>query len=246
MKNTVYKTTEIAKFFQSNRIKWDDFYPSEKTVILQLQLNSKSRVLDLGCGCAGLGRALREKFSLIKYYGVEINSAAASIAKSIYSNESIFEGDMLEVLTTKMVDEKFDVVFSLSCIDWNNEFLPMFNLAWEKVSPGGFMVATFRCVLDSKTDLMREFQYINYSGKLEGEVAPYIVLNVKYLFDKIYCLDPSQVIADGYWGPPSITAVTGFQSICFLTVAIQKRLNSFDLAIQKKYTLPKDILECIG
>lgn len=245
MKNTAYKTSEIAKFFKSNRIKWEDFYPSEKAVISQLNLNSKSRVLDLGCGCAGLGLALREKFSLDKYYGIEISPEAVKVAKKIYPKATIFEGDMLEVLDKMMVDERFDAVFSLSCIDWNYEFLPMFKLAWEKVSIGGFLVGTFRCVLDSREDLIREFQYINYSGKLEGELAPYIVVNAKYLFEKIYQLNPSQVIATGYWGTPSITAVTSYQSICFLAVAIQKKLDGSNSIIQKKYTLPDDMMELL-
>ena len=41
-------------------------------------------------------------------------------------------------------DESIDVVFSLSCIDWNIEFKSMLLAAWNHVRPGGSFVATFR------------------------------------------------------------------------------------------------------
>ena len=33
MKNIKYKTKKISEFFTMNRIKWDQFYPSEKWII---------------------------------------------------------------------------------------------------------------------------------------------------------------------------------------------------------------------
>ena len=64
MNNIFYKTDEISKFFNHNRIKWDQFYESEKKIINGLNIDSSETVLDIGCACGGLGLALEEKFNI--------------------------------------------------------------------------------------------------------------------------------------------------------------------------------------
>ena len=61
-RNIKYKTDEIERFFSKNRIAWDQFYESEKVIISALKLSKKDQVLDIGCGCGGLGLALKNKF----------------------------------------------------------------------------------------------------------------------------------------------------------------------------------------
>jgi len=63
LKNLIYKTSAIKEYFSSHRIKWEDFYPSEKSVIDAIFINNKSTILDIGCGCAGLGLALKAIWS---------------------------------------------------------------------------------------------------------------------------------------------------------------------------------------
>jgi len=74
MKNIVYKSSSLVEYFASNRIKWEQFYESERKLLGALQLNSDQQVLDIGCGCGGLGLALKEKFGINNYTGVEINA----------------------------------------------------------------------------------------------------------------------------------------------------------------------------
>lgn len=243
MSNKEYKTAEIAKYFSNNRISWNQFYKSEQEIISKLGLNSSSDTLDIGCGCGGLGLAIKEKFGVIKYTGVEINKQAASIAEQMNPNATFYSGDILDISKGKLTEKKFDVVFSLSCVDWNVEFNKSFNSAWEHVKEGGYLVVTLRLTdMIGVNDIEKSFQYINYGGKMEGEIASYVVINMTELWDILKEMNPSEVIAYGYWGKPSSTAVTNFNEICFAAFAIKKGKNDEIHEIDAKLNLPKEII----
>ena len=53
--NIEYQTDQIAHYFKENRVTWDQFYESERVIISQLELTKNSKILDIGCGCGGLG-----------------------------------------------------------------------------------------------------------------------------------------------------------------------------------------------
>ncbi len=64
MKNIVYKEKDIKEYFSKDRVKWEQFYESEKKVIQKTlhgleNILEKVSVLDVGCACGGLGIALR-------------------------------------------------------------------------------------------------------------------------------------------------------------------------------------------
>ena len=81
-KNITYKTNKLAKFFSNNRVTFDDFYTSEKVMIETTDWFENISVLDVGCGCGGLGKALNEKFNVLSYTGIDINEQ--SISKLIF------------------------------------------------------------------------------------------------------------------------------------------------------------------
>ena len=74
--NIAYQTDQLARYFKSNRIAWEQFYDSERAIIGQLAPGRHHRILDIGCGCGGLGLALRDRFGVERYTGVEINALA--------------------------------------------------------------------------------------------------------------------------------------------------------------------------
>lgn len=224
--NIVYRTEEMARHFSRHRVKWQQFYESERVIIAQLQLQPRHSVLDIGCGCGGLGVALRDQFGIETYTGVEINPPAAAAGRKLNPRAQILCGDILELSQTALHDRRFDVVCSLSCVDWNVRFDEMLISAWNHVLPGGYLVATFRLVVDEGChDMERSFQYINFEGHLEGERAPYVVLNAKSLLHLLCGFEPSEINAFGYWGAPSPTAVTPYKKICFAAFSVRKRLT---------------------
>lgn len=224
MKNIIYKTKKLVEYFANNRVTWDQFYESERKLIEKLQLNSTQEVLDIGCGCGGLGLALKERFGIVDYTGVEINELSAEAGQEMNPVASIICGDILDLNQAILQNKYFDVVFSLSCVDWNVQFSDMLTAAWDYVKPGGYFVATFRLTTEvGCNNIKQSYQYINYDGKKEGELASYVVLNSKNLLQELNKFNPSEIRGYGYWGTPSVTAITPYEKLCFAAFAIKKR-----------------------
>tara|TARA_B110000046_G_scaffold78597_1_gene86680 strand:+ start:496 stop:1230 length:735 start_codon:yes stop_codon:yes gene_type:complete len=241
MNNIFYKTDEISKFFNHNRIKWDQFYESEKKIINGLNIDSSETVLDIGCACGGLGLALEEKFNITRYSGIEINNKAAEFAKKINPRAKIYCGDLLDLSQGEIMGNLYNIVFSLSCVDWNTQFTESLEAAWRHVIPGGNLVVTFRLTNElGVNDINKSFQYINYSGKLEGEVAAYVVLNFKELIVELEKFNPETINAFGYWGLPSETAITPLDKICFAAFSIRKKELISDRQTNYKFDLPEE------
>ncbi|MDX8414515.1 MAG: hypothetical protein R8J85_10565, partial [Mariprofundales bacterium] len=112
----------------------------------------------------------------------------------------IYCGDVLDLVRHDLVEKTFDLVFSLSCIDWNVQFSDMLAAVWSCVVPGGDLVATFRLTAG---DGCVSSQHINFDGQMKGERAAYVVLNAKRFIRKLVELDPAVIHAHGYWGAPS-------------------------------------------
>lgn len=242
MKNIEYKTNEIANIFTYNRIKWSQFYESERVIIEELKLNKNTLVLDIGCGCGGLGLALKEQFGVENYTGVDINLLAAKTAQNMNKNAYILSGDILDLSQNILKGKCFNVVFSLSCVDWNECFTDMLTASWNHVEPGGHFIATFRLTNDEGcNDIKKSYQYINSDEKKEGELASYVVLNAKKLFQQLDDFNPAEINAHGYWGAPSVTAVTPYDKLCFVAVSLQKRIDDNDLQMKTNLNIPDEI-----
>jgi len=222
-KNIRYDTGEIASFYKKNRIKWENFYPSERYIFEAIGLNRQSHVLDIGCGCGGLGNALKERFGILHYTGVDINEKAILAGRALYPEFNLLAGDILNVNHLGINPASFDTVVSLSCIDWNVEFDKMLSAAMQCLKPGGKFVSSFRLTdKHSIISIDSSFQYINFNNKLEGERAPYVIMNYGELMQKLLAYNPKQIHAYGYNGKPGSTAVTPYQEICFSVFAITK------------------------
>lgn len=246
MKNIVYQTHRISRYFTRNRVAWQQFYESERVIIEQLGLDHHHRILDIGCGCGGLGMALRERFGIENYTGVEINASAAEAGRIMNPKAQILHGDILDLSRNALRDKHFDVVFSLSCVDWNIRFSDMLAAAWNHVLPGGHLVSTFRLTVgEGCSDFERSYQYINFDGVPEGECASYVVLNAGTLIEQLIGFNPSRINAYGYWGSPSATAVTPYERLCFAAFSVRKRRPDDVGALRCQLDLPAEILDVL-
>jgi SAM-dependent methyltransferase len=220
-KNIKYQTKNISDYFSQNRVKWNQFYESEKIVIEEIGIKDTDQILDIGCGCGGLGLALKENFGVHDYTGVEINELAAQTAIQLNPEAKIICGDFLDLSKSPILNKEFDIVFSLSCFDWNVQFDEMLNSSWKHVKPGGALVATFRLTCGAGCDDMsKSYQCIDEKS---GELAAYVVINAEMLLNKLKGLSPKSITAYGYFGTPSPTAVTPYTELCFAAFAIQKK-----------------------
>jgi SAM-dependent methyltransferase len=192
-------------------------------VFERLGLGPASTVLDIGCGCGGLGLALRERFGVTAYTGVEINRQAAQAAREVNPGGRFLHADILAVPPRELSEGEFDMVVSLGCIDWNVQFAEMLARSYAYVKPGGRFVSSFRVTPGrSLTDMRESYQYINFEGRKSGEVAPYVVLNTGELLKQLKAFAPARISGYGYWGTPSATAVTPLPKVGFVVIAVQK------------------------
>ena len=245
-KNIEYKNDQLTNYLKKNRATWDQLYKSERLIINQLEFSQNSSILDIGCGCGSLGIVLQEKFGVRNYSGVEINTTNAECARNINSSAQIYCGDILELSKSILHGKEFDFVFSLSCIDWNVQFHDMLETAWTLVRPGGAFVVTFRLTTEvGCIDMLKSYQYINFEGHMEGEIANYVVLNVNDIFNEILAFNPLGISAYGYWGTPSDTAVTPYETLCFSAFSITKRKITEKSPVNLSLDFPKDISELI-
>jgi SAM-dependent methyltransferase len=199
-------------------------------------------VLDIGSGCGGLGLALRERFGVTRYTGIEINRRAAETASAVCPWGRFLAADILQPPPESLEAEGFECVVSLGCIDWNVRFEDMLARAYAYVRPAGHFVSSFRVTTgSSQIDMRQSFQYINFDGKREGEIAPYVVLNIEDLLSRLKALRPAHIGGFGYWGRPSPTAVTPYPQVGFVVVAVHKADAPVDRAIVN-LELPHDLL----
>jgi len=227
MKNIEYKSSEIVQFYSTYRMKYDDFYPSEKKVIEYIFNNEEYRkmsILDIGCACGGLGKALSEQFNIKSYTGVDINKDAIDWAKNnnrLDIESKFIYGDILHIDV-----DKADLVFSLSCADWNVETDAIIQKAWSKVKWGGYLIVSLRLTnKNSINDIDKSYQYIDPFNKgIREEKANYVVFNIDDALNKFNMINPlpSKIYAYGYFGKPSETAVTPFDKLLFSVFAVKK------------------------
>src|ERR1700676_4995672 len=101
-RNIAYQTDQLVRYFSRNRIAWPQFYESERVIIDGLNLDAGRSVLDIGCGCGGLGLALRERYGVRNYTGVEINPLAAEAAGRMNPQAEFLCGDILRLNRAKL------------------------------------------------------------------------------------------------------------------------------------------------
>ncbi len=229
--NIVYRTERIARYFESNRSSWLQFYASERWIFERIASKSGSigRVLDVGCAAGGLGLALQERFSIDEYVGVEINEQAVAAARArrdrLRPRAEFHCQDIVKMATVPRAP--FDLVTNLSCSDWNVETAAITDACWRNVIPGGNLVISLRLTNGgSVNDMSRSYQHICFDEGLrdDDEKANYVVFNVRdalRLFENLRP-QPSQVLGYGYWGPPSKSAVTPYDQLVFSVFALTK------------------------
>lgn len=254
VENFTYTTSELAKYYASNRCRWEDIYPSEKWAFERIagDVRRLGRVLDAGCAAGGLYSALRDRFVIDEYWGVDINAQVIDSALAKKDREQAAASHFLcaDIMNPCLpIPGEFDVVVSLSCADWNCATEEIIRACWNRVCPGGRLVISLR--LTNRESLMRmedSFQYIYFGDEFVANIeameqAPYVVFNV---YDAIRtlvstCGGVNNLAAYGYWGNPSPTARVRYERLCFSVFALSKGDRS-PTAPMVELFLPPDVL----
>ncbi|MCX5855331.1 MAG: class I SAM-dependent methyltransferase [Deltaproteobacteria bacterium] len=246
-KNIVYQSSQISEYYGNNRQRWDDLYKSEKWVFERIagEKESLGKILDVGCACGGLGKALGEKYSFQSYTGVDINSDAITFAKRNINFEqpvTLINDDILNINT----QSEYDIVASLGCADWNIETEKIVAACWHGVNEGGHLVISLRLTdREGLNDIDRSYQYIQFfCNEEKPERANYVVFNIRDAFKLFKNLLPQPLLigAYGYWGKPSETARTPYHDLVFAVFYLQKAPNIRNDDIRVELSLPISLL----
>lgn len=213
-KSATYQSAEILEYYKSHRNSWEGLYPSEKKIIEEIQDLDSSKVLDMGCACGGLARALRERFNTQNYTGVEINRECVRLASELHPWAKFHSGDFLDVYNS--LDSDYDVVFSLSCADWNINTKELFTALFSKLKVGGKMVFSCRLAADlpAHNDSYLARQEILFSDPVEdirsdNETAPYRIFTLSGILKLLQGIGNVDAIRGyGYWGPIPKTVIS--------------------------------------
>lgn len=250
--NIHYQSPSIANFYKFNRVNWSQFYESEQFVFEKVFIEHSEikNVLDVGCACGGLGRALNERFGIDSYFGIDINPGAIEVALLEQPNHSIkteFVCDDIVSDPEKLRGKHFDLVVSLSCADWNTDTKKIIQTCWDRTANGGYFVFSFRLTNRETLDgISKGYQFVQFDEEAEcregEERAPYIVTNISEALDMINSFSPmpDKLIGYGYWGKPSSMAVIPYANIVFAVFAVRKNLGSTGVVADLK--LPLDLL----
>jgi len=229
----------ISNYFSFNRQSFEEFYPSERKTIEFVMSNlnaSEKTILDVGCACGGLYNALKEAYN-INYTGIDIIDESIIVAKNKFPECDFICGDISNI----QIQKQFDIVFSLSCIDWNlgkGSFEKLFEKLYSFVKDKGYLIISLRISCDDKLKNDDSFQYINFNGEKVGEKVQYGILGMT---DLISVLNNSKylskVYVNGYEGNPSVNAVTKHKKLLFVVLALEKTTEN--KKIIKILDLPK-------
>lgn len=233
--NIFYKSDKLSKKYSNERLVWDEFYPSERSVFDRVGFTLSNKILDLGCGCGGLGLVLKKRYGVKNYTGIDINNDNIENAKSINPDAILNHGDILDQKFNPYI-RKFDRVISLSCIDWNNETDHMIDRAWSFVSPGGVLISSMR-LTNEKTikDIKKAYQHID-----ENEIAQYTIFNTTELLKTFSNLNPRSIYAYGYWGDIKSNTVAPYKKVVFSVFAISKKYEENIKGTSISLNIPSD------
>ena len=219
-----YASEVISNYFKNNRQSLDEFYPTERKTIEFVMSNfiaDEKTILDVGCACGGLYNALKESYN-INYTGIDIVDESIIIAKNKFPECDFICGDISNI----QIQKQFDIVFSLSCIDWNlgkGVFENLFENLFSYVKDEGYLIISLRISCDDELNNDDSFQYINFNGEKEGDKVAYGILGMT---DLISLLNKtkyfSKVYVNGFVGNPSVTAVTKHKKLLFIVLALEK------------------------
>lgn len=223
--NIKYESGSFLNYYSKTRMTWEEFYLSERKILSKVigRYDQGFEVLDAGCGCGGLGKALSEKFNIKYYTGVDCNRKEIEYARE-YNRLCVPHHYICGDIASYNDEKQYDIVVSLSCIDFNIDVMGMLESCWAKVKAGGYLVTSVR-LTDQETinDINKAFQ------RLEGnEVANYVVFNIEDFINIILRLRNNpvdQMEAFGYWHAPAAGTVVKYDKLCMSVFAIRKAMS---------------------
>jgi len=181
-----------------------ELFESEKELLWRILKNDQS-LLDVGCASGGLYNILRQKFSGLRYTGIDIDSACIEAARREHSGATFLSG---EVPDARFEEDRFDVVVSLMTMSMQPDYK---KLIQELVRVSSrYVLFDLRLKYEGPTIVDRDVSYFYYHGS--GIRNYYIVHNVFELLNFLHTesLHLKSIRIDGYYPADKTSAFLPF------------------------------------
>ncbi|MEH2235907.1 class I SAM-dependent methyltransferase [Nostoc sp.] len=132
----VYGTNDIHIYIKNG---YTHFKRMRDLILSLFPDGNKLRILDWGCGCAGLGRYFIDD-SYFEYFGCDIDSDNIQWCKNLIAENAFTE--VSPQAPTPYLDEQFDLIFGISVfshLNEHNQFIWLQELH-RLLKPNGFLV----------------------------------------------------------------------------------------------------------
>ena len=225
--NHPWSTPAALRYYESNRSKAEDIYPSERVFLVDA-LQDAASVLDIGCAAGGFSRALREIKPDLVYTGVDVTPAMIDSARSQFSDDTfqIIDGRQLP-----FPDDSFDVAICFGVLHMTTD--------WRELLAEGWRVCRKALLFDLRlTDSAGicnpeiSYQKLAFDGEWNGEsTAPYIVLNYKDALETLReLISPfGSLQGYGYNSNVSGNTVSPYQEVCMAAFCLAKDHGKADI-----------------
>ena len=229
---------EINNLFQFKRLKWNQLYDSERTVLSKLRIKKYDKVLDIGHEPGALSIILKEKYGITDYSAVETDYKKSREALTLNPDSKIINKSLTEYLEINREIEQYNIILGLHINDRLDYYDKIVAGAYTLLKPGGYLVGTCRLTgAATINNIEISNQKIECSGK---GVVPYVIDNSQDVIEKLRGINPAEIIIFGYSGRPSSTASTPLEIVTFAVFAIRKQVGN-DFGTKENIELPDNI-----
>ncbi len=232
---------EVDKLFRVQRLKWAQYYDSERTVISTLGLNPESTVLDVGGDPGGLGIALQERFGVRFYTAMVADEAARGEVAAINPRAEVVVAPRLP--RSEKPERTYDLVVALQAEDQPDFLTELIPAAFRLVKPGGSLVFGLRLTEKATVQDKAVSHQPVLCGKGRTESRAYVVQNTHEVLEALRNLGAARVYGYGYSGNPSSTAKTPFRMVCFTVFAVTLGLAESPSQTEFELQLPTQLLK---
>jgi 2-polyprenyl-3-methyl-5-hydroxy-6-metoxy-1,4-benzoquinol methylase len=222
--NSAYgKNKDSIVYWERNRNRVDDLYPSEKYFFLPVIKKSLS-VLDVGCAAGGFTDIVYGINPSTSYTGIDVSDNLIKSAIKRHPEASFCSYDGV-TFPDKL--GLYDLVYSFGVLhhvdDWHGIVQQMLSFSKKHV--------LFDLRLTSDTtinDITKSYQKICFNGEWDGKtIISYNINNIGEVIQKLMSITDKEDRIDifGYLSPPTKLAVTTQETVTMASIYIEKQAS---------------------
>jgi 2-polyprenyl-3-methyl-5-hydroxy-6-metoxy-1,4-benzoquinol methylase len=232
--NSAYgKNKDSIIYWEGNRNRVDDLYPSEKYFFLPVIKKSLS-VLDVGCAAGGFKDIVHEINPSTSYTGIDVsdNLIKSAIKRHLEASFCSYDG-----VTFPDKLGLYDLAYSFGVLhhvyDWYGIVKQMLSFSKKHV--------LFDLRLTSENtinDITKSYQKICFNGEWDGKtIISYNINNIGEVIQKLMLITDKEDRIDvfGYLSPPTKLAVTTQEIVTMASIYIEKESSSPGFYCNIKY-----------